>query len=197
MQNQPAARYPSSTQSNAYCPSVPISVYRELAAELQAAQAMLDSLNSQNQQLVKQNQQLRQEVEKVLHATHNLQQVVTSFAPVSGYPQGVPLQNEGSFRQPVIQSPSRQAAAPPPPRSSGNVPAMEFPPPRQKSEPAPYPYRESMVIEQDDTRSRRTPSSESSPQISGWLLILAIVAIVLTAFGTGFVIVRPLLGNNR
>ncbi len=197
MQNQPATRYSSSTPSNAYCPSVPISVYRELAAELQAAQAMLDSLNSQNQQLVKQNQQLRQEVEKVLHATHNLQQVVTSFAPVSGNPQGVPPESEGSFRQSVIQSPSRQAVASAPPPASGNVPGIGFSPPRQKSEPAPYPYRESMVIEQDDPRSRRILSRESSPEINGWLLILAIVAIVLTAFGTGFVIVRPLLGNNR
>ena len=197
MQNQPAARYSSSTQSNAYCPSVPISVYRELAAELQAAKAMLDSLNSQNQQLVKQNQQLRQEVEKVLHATNNLQLVVTSFAPVSGYQQGVPSETEGSFRQPVMRSPSRQAAASAPPPSSGNVPGMEFPPPRQKSEPAPYPYGESMVMEQNDPRSHRTLSRENSPEINGWLLILAIVAIVLTAFGTGFVIVRPLLGNNR
>ncbi|MCP2730863.1 hypothetical protein [Limnofasciculus baicalensis] len=197
MQNQPAARYSSSTQSNAYCPSVPISVYRELAAELQAAQAMLDSLNSQNQQLVKQNQQLRQEVEKVLNATHNLQQVVTSFPPVGGYPQGVPPENEGSFRQPVMQSPNRKAAVSPPPPSSGNVPGIGFPPPRQKSEPASYPYGETMVIEQDDNRYRRTLSRENSSEINGWLLILAIVAIVLTAFGTGFVIVRPLLGNNR
>lgn len=197
MQNQPTIRYSSSTQQSTYCPSVPISVYRELAAELQAAQAMLDSLNSQNQQLVKQNQQLRQEVEKVLHATHNLQQVVTSLPPVTGYPQGVPLENEGSFRQPAMPSPSRQSATPPPPRSSGNPPGGEFSPPRQKSDPPAYPYREAMVIEQDELRSRRTSSSESSPEVSGWLLIVAIVAIVLTAFTVGFAIVRPMLGNNR
>ncbi len=45
-----------------YSPSVPISVYRELAAELQAAEALLDSLNAQNQHLAKHNQKLRQEI---------------------------------------------------------------------------------------------------------------------------------------
>jgi len=52
------------TNHNPYLLSVPLSVYRELAAELQAAEAMLDSCNAQNQHLAKQNQQLRQEISK-------------------------------------------------------------------------------------------------------------------------------------
>ncbi len=182
MYNPPTERYPSSTQSNAYCPSVPISVYRELAAELQSAQAMVDSLSTQNQQLLKQNQQLRQEVEKVLQAAQHLEEVVAAFTPLTGVE---------SRRRPSVRQPE--------PRPAANVPVVEFPPPpQQKSEPASAPYRETLVIEQEDTRSRRTSSSsEGLSDVNGWFLIVAIVLIVLTAFGTGFLIVRPLLNNNR
>lgn len=41
--------------------AVPLAVYRELAAELQATQTLLDSLHEQNQQLSQDNQQLSQE----------------------------------------------------------------------------------------------------------------------------------------
>ncbi|NJR39847.1 MAG: hypothetical protein HC781_14800 [Leptolyngbyaceae cyanobacterium CSU_1_4] len=62
-------------------PSVPISVYKELAAELQATRAMIESLNTRNQQLVHQNQMIRQEVERVVQASFNLQQIVDFTTP--------------------------------------------------------------------------------------------------------------------
>ena len=191
MQNPPTDRYTSASQANAYCPSVPISVYRELAAELQAAQAMLDSLNAQNQQLVKQNQQLRQEVEKVLQSAQHLQDVVGSFVPLGGTGTETPR------RKPIIQPEPRSAASTSPPRSSANVPVTEFSPPHPKSEPVSSPYRETLVIEQDDTRYRRSSSQDGVSEVNGWFLILAIVLIVLTAFGAGFWMVRPMLKNNR
>ena len=189
MQNPPTDRYTPPTQTNAYCPSVPISVYRELAAELQAAQAMLDSINAQNQQLVKQNQQLQQEVEKVLQSAQHLQQVVASFTPVAG--AQVPR------RKPMMQSEPRQANAAPPPRGAANMPVGDFSPPHPKSDPVSSPYRETLVIEQDDTRYRRSSGSDGVSEVNGWFLILAIVLIVLTAFGAGFWMVRPMLKNNR
>ena len=57
-----------------YAPSVPMSVYRELAAELRANKAVIDSLNSRNQQLLDQNQRLKQEIHNVVQATLNLGQ---------------------------------------------------------------------------------------------------------------------------
>jgi hypothetical protein len=63
-------------------PSVPMSVYKELAAELQATRAMVDSLNQKNQQLLQQNQTIRQEVERVVQASFNLQQIVEFTTPV-------------------------------------------------------------------------------------------------------------------
>lgn len=62
-------------------PSVPISVYKELATELQATRAMIESLNNRNQQLVHQNQMIRQEVERVVQASFNLQQIVDFTTP--------------------------------------------------------------------------------------------------------------------
>ncbi|MEM9090158.1 MAG: hypothetical protein AAGC93_15585 [Cyanobacteria bacterium P01_F01_bin.53] len=57
-----------------YSPSVPMSVYRELAAELRTNKAVIDSLNSCNQQLIEQNQFLKQEIHNVVQATLNLGQ---------------------------------------------------------------------------------------------------------------------------
>ncbi|NET39889.1 MAG: hypothetical protein F6K19_49375 [Cyanothece sp. SIO1E1] len=66
---------PKSAVPNSYAPAVPISVYRELAEELQATKSMLESVNGQNQQLAKQNQQLRQEIEKVVQSALQLRQM--------------------------------------------------------------------------------------------------------------------------
>lgn len=189
MQNSPSDRYMPPTSANKYSPSVPISVYRELAAELQAAQALVDTLKAQNQQLVKQNQQLRQEVEKVVQSAQNLQQMVASLGSVSGV--------EVPSLKFVMQPEPRPAASIPPPQPVASVPAIEFPAPPQAPEPIPSPYPETLVIEQEDSRSRRTPPLEGLSDVNGWVLILAILLIVLTAFGTGFLIVRPLLKNTR
>ncbi len=188
MQTPPTDGY-SQQRSNPYQPSVPISVYRELAAELQAAQRMVESLKSQNQQLVKQNQQLRQQVEKVVHSAQHLQQIVAAFGSVHEVEEPRPHS--------VIPPEPRPAAPPPPPPRAASVPSVEFPPPPKPSEPVSSPYSETIVIEQEDTHSRRTSPSEGGSYVSGWLLVVAILLIVLTAFGTGFLIVRPFLKNNR
>src|SRR5919202_1590578 len=174
MQTPPTNRH-SQKPSNPYSPSVPISVYKELAAELQEAREMVQSLKSQNQQLVKQNQQLRQQVEKVVQSAQHLQQIVASFGSVS----------EAEVPRP--QSPPPRAASIP----------EEFAPPPHNPEPVPPPYTETLVIEQEDSRAHRSPSSEGLSDVSGWMLLVAILLIVLTAFGTGFLIVRPLLNNNN
>lgn len=61
-----------------YCPSVPISLYRELAEELQATQAQLKVYQAQNQQLVQQNQQLRREATQILCSTRKIEQVIAA-----------------------------------------------------------------------------------------------------------------------
>jgi uncharacterized protein involved in exopolysaccharide biosynthesis len=86
-------------------PSVPLSVYRELVKELQVTQARADSLESQNKQLVKSNQQLRQEIETVVAQGKRLERVVQSFEANQG------LGEDPSFVIPVrprlVTPPSR------------------------------------------------------------------------------------------
>jgi hypothetical protein len=182
------------TPSTAYCPSVPISVYRELSAELQSAQARLDSLSVQNQQLAKQNQQLRQEVQKVIQSAQHLQQVVDYL------PQGVRLEVPQPNPEPLNKPRPMTAAKPPQPVA--HVPVIEEvappSPPRQLEAPAPiHPEKKQKRIIEQESRPRRVPSAERSTDVSGWLLVVAIFLIVATAFGTGFVIVRPLLNNSN
>ncbi|MBC6481902.1 MAG: hypothetical protein GDA56_33210 [Hormoscilla sp. GM7CHS1pb] len=72
--------------SAGYAPSVPISVYRELATEMQASQTKVELLKAENQQLIRQNQQLRQEIQKLVESAIYLQQVANSFKPVTSRP---------------------------------------------------------------------------------------------------------------
>jgi hypothetical protein len=188
MANSPTDPDTATTFVPKYSPAVPISVYRELAAELQTAQAMVDSLKAQNQQLVRQNQQLRQEVEKVVQSAQHLQQIVASFG--TGSPVEMP------HSRPVIQPEPRHAASVGSQRTAASVAGREFPPPHQESDPEFYRYPETLVIEQEDARSRRQPHSEGTSDVNGWFLVVAILLIVLTAFGAGFLIVRPMLKNN-
>ena len=70
---------PQVPQSCTGRPSVPLSVYRELVKELQATQARVEFLEAQNQQLVKSNRQLRQEIETVVAQGRRLEKVVQGF----------------------------------------------------------------------------------------------------------------------
>lgn len=186
MQNPGTDRPP--TPNNAYCPSVPISVYRELSAELQAAQAMLEVLNNQNQQLLHQNQQLHQEIDKVVQSTQNLQQIAAGIPPTGS---GMATFNSSSL--PIIN-----------PKVSGSPEAPNSG--RQMSRGLPLvqsilrPNAEAtgdLVIEQEEGRNRRTSTSPRTSDINGWMLLVAIFLIIVTAFGTSFLIIRPLFGGNN
>ncbi|MGC1395516.1 MAG: hypothetical protein WA828_14635, partial [Coleofasciculaceae cyanobacterium] len=172
MQNPSTDRYTMPNAANKYSPSVPITVYRELAAELQAAQTTIDSLRSQNQQLVKQNQQLQQQVEKVVHSAQHLQQIVSSFS-------GATATNHVDIpRYKPARQPEPHPMAPPPPlhHHEPRESVIEFPASFQ-DEPEFSPYSETVVIEQEDTRVRRPVQSESVADVNGWMLIIAILLI--------------------
>jgi len=184
------------TPNNAYCPSVPISVYRELSAELQAAQAMLEVLNNQNQQLLQQNQQLHQEISKVVQSTQNLQQLA------AGIPSpGLGLPALGSSSLPMINPRPGASSETNNSGRSGNSAALR---PGNRGLPfmqaitatAATIAPEAMITEQEEGRNRR-PSSPKGADVNGWMLLLAIMLIILTAFGTSFLIIRPLFNGNN
>ncbi|NJL86727.1 MAG: hypothetical protein HC886_13325 [Leptolyngbyaceae cyanobacterium SM1_1_3] len=207
---QPEKPHPASQT-----PSVPISVYRELAAELQATKAVIDTLRTRNEQLVRQNQQLQQEVHQFVQATLQLGQ----FAGVAPSPLGLsevfsgvvskstpaPLQEQRS--QPVQPPESPQSAllkaqpkAAPKASSKPSQPASKERPIKSPLPAALQPFKqrssEKLYTEQP-ARPPATGNLESSPrELSGLWLAISIIFIVTTAFGAGFLIMKPLL-NQR
>lgn len=189
MQNSTASNANPSEGSNAYSPSVPISLYREVTAELQGHQTLINSLKTQNQQLLQQNQNLRQELNNVIQAANQFYGTIESA--------------QGTNQMPVPQ-----ISPPPTPRTnpSFNVNQPEsvpnysdhpetdtpqqdivFPPPLEQ------PYSpEPKFTEEPEGRLRPASQPERS-ELSGVWLIVSIALIVLAAFGAGYWIVRPLL----
>ena len=166
-----------STATHTYSPSVPLSVYRELAADLQAVEAMLDSLDAQNQQLAKQNQQLRQEIEKAVQSVLHLKQIANS-APQSNRLVSGTRQMYRSSRPP-----------------SGVRSAVKGSPPFLFREASSV-YSKKMFTEQKQGQYGRRSQPDTASQISGWWLAIAILLIIATAFGAGYLIVRPVLQSR-
>ena len=83
-----AAEFSGSAPSH-YSPAVPMTVYRELAAELRANKAVIDSLNSRNQQLLNQNRVLKQEIHNVVQAALHLGQFAGVARQADGSRQAV------------------------------------------------------------------------------------------------------------
>ncbi|MDX2216956.1 MAG: hypothetical protein SFY66_27065 [Oculatellaceae cyanobacterium bins.114] len=186
---------------NGYAPSVPITVYRELAAELQATKAMMESMTAQNQHLVRQNQLLRQEIERVVHSALTLQQIAGgSQSPVAarnGVPNGVIVAPSTATHPEAIADLVRQAARPPQPRVERSAPTPDMATPAAPpAQPTPSEPNDALtndlfseIAEEPHRHEKRPPAKD----MGGFWLTATIAVIVVTAFGAGFLVVRPLL----
>lgn len=184
---------PPTASNQPYSPSVPISLYREVVAELQTAQERLDSLTTQNHQLLQQNKQLRQEIESVVQSAVHLQQVVDAWEP-----QSPPMNRSGDLTQ---RGESAYATPTHPdnghPQLSG-IPGSAVGSPFAMTDMGPTPgMGEPLFTEQPETRPRRTPRPVKRSDLGGLGLIIMILLIVVTAFGAGYWIVRPLLMQQQ
>ncbi|MDY6785570.1 MAG: hypothetical protein SW833_23970 [Cyanobacteriota bacterium] len=152
--------------ANASRASVPISVYRELASELQGTQAQLDTLKTQNQQLLEQNQRLRKKAIELFVSAQQFQQLA-STSNEYGEPFTPPnrLEVQDQFPTPPL------------------IPTVSD--------------SENWVAEIEEKPSRRPSQSESSSEISAWVLGTAVGLIVLTALGLGFLAMRVVMKSNR
>ncbi len=178
------------TGNHAYSPSVPLSVYRELATELQAAQAMLDSLNAQNQQLAKHNQQLRQEIEKAVQSVLQLQQAADSTLVNRAYVTHHQHDPRPEPSHPVSVPRSLHRGAQPLKSGRSTVEGSFL------SGEARSGFSENLFTQEEASSYRRRYRPESTSQVSGRRLGIAILLIIITAFGAGYLIVRPLLSNR-
>ena len=190
-----AYQQPAATGNQAYSASVPLSVYRELAAEQQATQAAIHQHNQQNEHLAQENHVLRQEIAKTVNAVIHLQNAV-NYSANAAYSNTV----NTSFNQ-TLSSETREKR-----QTSGNKQYrhQNVPPKRVKRPrpPAPHqvteyfePLPEPVFIEEEQASYYYEDESELS-QVSGWWLIFAIVTIIVMGFGAGYVVVRPLLENH-
>jgi len=179
--------YTSTAGPQAQSPSVPISVFRDLAAELQATYATINALTTQNQELSQENQLLRQEINKVVKSTLHLQNLVDSYASTryNQIPHSSPyIRNETNF--PVsLADPDQQIPRP----SASFVPAS---PVLEISNSIPEP----IFIEEEEVEYYTSSEAEGAT-VSSWWFILAILLIVLMGFGTGYLIVRPLFQHHN
>jgi uncharacterized FlaG/YvyC family protein len=186
----------SPTPANqAYSASVPLSVYRELAAELQATQVAIHQLNQQNEHLAQENHVLRQEIAKTVNAILHLQNAVNSSANVAYNSSSLPAFDPGSvetkqkqYAPQKRQHQRQQVASKPVKRHSRKSPVA--PQVTEYIEPLPEP----IFIEEEQVSYYYDDESQS--QVSGWWLIFAIVFIIVMGFGAGYVVVRPLLENH-
>jgi cobalamin biosynthesis Mg chelatase CobN len=186
IQNAKAPGSPPSATGNTYAPSVPISLYREVVNELQSNKTLLEALKTQNQQLNQQNQQLRVEIERVVQSALYLRQIADTHQPIFSMEaeQETLPDLELHIENPT---PSVKSSAP-------TVPTTKKPVPRKPSAQD-DPSSQRLFTEQE-VQPRRTPQSEQSSEIAGWWLVVVVCLIVVTAFGVGFVIVRPLLPSR-
>ncbi len=179
----------NNSSSNHYSPSVPISVYRELAAELSSTRTQMETYKFQNQQLVEQNQKLRLEIERVVQSTLHLRQIADGHNVARPF-TGLPL----------TQADYIPASVPPPPLSQTATAAAK-PRPTTLKRPAVGPKRgnpdrpDRLVTEQQEPQPQRS-AGRAAQEINGWWLSIIIGMIIVTAFGTGFLIVRPLLPSR-
>ncbi|QSJ14981.1 hypothetical protein JYQ62_24355 [Nostoc sp. UHCC 0702] len=185
---------PPKPNTQTYLPSVPMYVYRELAAELQATQAKLDALNAKNQQLVQENQLLRHEVSKVVQSFLHLQKLVGSDArPSSHQAQNSSFDGKSLNNHPATDTHPRQQV------SRSRQPAVsqvsnskshgfDFSVPTVNIN-APMP--QTVLIEEQEVAYYPTAQSQTK-EFNAWWLAFTILLIMLTAFAAGYLIVRPL-----
>jgi hypothetical protein len=186
-----------------YPPSVPLYVYRELTAELQAVQSKLDVLTNHNQKLSQENQQLRQEITKVIQSCLELQKLVDASAPsytapprpndevkYQPQPQAIPRNNnEVKYtNKPTVTAapPSREATRP---RTKA---VIKTTPPQKRMN---LPVSETVFIEEQEVKRSTHPQFETKG-LNGWWLVITIILIMVTGFGAGYLIVRPLFQNQ-
>lgn len=189
--------------------AVPISLYRELCSELQAKSGEIDALQLKNQRIVEENQQLRQELQRlvqmVMHTHQQISQIPTADSVPPTREQFHPKAPSMSPAQParVVQSnlQSSQAVSPiaqagattvQPNRRVPSATAQLSKLPIQSSD------REEWIAGTHQPLAQRLfqQSATMAQDLRGWRLALVIGLIILSAFGAGFLIVRPLINQQ-
>ncbi|NJK33868.1 MAG: hypothetical protein HC919_02375 [Oscillatoriales cyanobacterium SM2_2_1] len=169
-------------------PSVPMAVYRELSAELQSTRAKLALMEIQNEQLLQQNQKLIAEVEPILQASQKIQQVLNPLVPAepADLPPTAPSAPVATAPEPKVAPTSLQATV------AAMQPQVVPAPKEKKTEKHPDKHKPIATIPQPQPR---TDTPESGSLSGGWLL-LTMILVIVTSFGAGYLLMRPLISQR-
>lgn len=200
-------RIPTSNPASYSSPSVPISVYKQLAGELNVVKAEVTALKSENQQLRTNNQKLQNQVHQVIQAAEHLKQMVNRY-DFGAETYQVQVQNITTT--PSQPQPSTPAVMPPaaqPQLPAASAPQLQKQPLRSPQPPTvmdgngavPNPYTPQPPVKPIATMAPpELPATEEvEGGINGWVILLMGIAIILTAFGAGYMVVLPLLNNSN
>lgn len=207
----------SNTNTNAKNsrPAVPIFVYQQLAENFHQTQTELAQTKKFNEELMAQNQKLRQEIITILQTVEEVQQNIKFL----NIPQFSDFKND-SFSNKLEQEkpdlPDNFSSIDQLDHQSNgkisdtiveesNLPVMVSSNPKikpvsspmvkvKKKRPKPPFKKDKLEHKNHDGLSNLEDNHHT---LNGWLLFLAILLIVMTAFGAGFVVMRPLLSPNH
>ena len=198
-------RNSNAVESNSPLSSVPISLYRELCDELRHKTQELEVADHKNQRLVVQNQQLRQELQHLVQRVMQTQQAVTQMT--TEFPSQ-------SVSQAAIASPAESSMPLPP-----NLSTAPFPARRQamrsvrdhSGPPNAVPSVVNTVVPSAVPSAIAAGPSATAPlttrlwhqtnsftqDLQGWKMAVMMGLIVLSAFGAGFLIMRPFMAKQQ
>ncbi|HEY9888094.1 MAG TPA: hypothetical protein V6D02_06815 [Candidatus Obscuribacterales bacterium] len=212
----------NATAPAGYSPAVPISVYRELANELKTTQATLDALTQQNHQLLRQNKLLRTEIHRFVQAAEQLGHFAGVMPPeplpvpterrLAGPPPEAAPQAE--FFAPGVPVPEVSAhhpttmpAPPAPPEETPAPPERKLVPPhsaivphpkakkRDRPKPMPHDPPQRRLFTEQPEGMRPLSQVANRADLGNLWLATTILLVVVSAFGAGFLIMRPLLNR--
>lgn len=182
--------------SGSYAPSVPLSVYRELAEELQTIKAQLETVTQHNQTLTQQNQRLHQQIDQVFQSALSLHQLVNDQNEQNqrAKPDESVLHVSDEITEELKRALLMQ------PRSASS-------PSRSDSERAESPtimlpfssndaHKTGGTLFTDEKSQRVANSSTSARKFGGLWLQLTVIVIIITAFCTGFGVIWFLQKQN-
>ncbi|MEA5573756.1 hypothetical protein [Calothrix sp. UHCC 0171] len=195
---------PQTTSYQSYPASVPLSVYRDLAEELQAALEMVNSLTLRNQQLQTENQVLQREITKAVNSVIQLQYLVNAPESTSYHPE-VPTSANFNFNHEVERRISEPQKVVRTQKVTSRRSAVNSPQPKKTKVnqkplhpevPDYFPTNHPTYIEEEEVRYYPPKRQPQTSETNGWTLLIAILLIVITAFGAGYVVVRPLIQSH-
>ena len=193
MQN-PSGQQPVAPNTSS---SVPISLYKEVTAELQNNQQIMAGLQAQNQELFQQNQILRRELERIILLSMQLQQAVNTVEMITKNPMAhQPNNHEVGMIPPQLAREKNIENLPKPVAenfSDESTPPVNLPFIRERSA---LPEKQ-LLTEEKRPYIAREIQPQMPKEVKGTWLIIMIFLIVFAAFGTGYFVVRPMLKPAR